>query len=124
MGPRSLACRTGYHRSEVNRLNSFPSLNRSIYHRHGSKSLSEAVSAINAPRRTAEYNSEYIAVTKLTNQYQKLGKSVCRIFASSELRLQIMLNARGPREIATNAFLKLCKLDVRAETEKWARKGQ
>jgi hypothetical protein len=36
---------------------------------------------------------------------------------------QIMLKAKSPTDIANNAFLKLCKLDVREETEKWARTG-
>ena len=35
-----------------------------------------------------------------------------------------MLKAKSPAEIASNAFLKLCKLDVRDETEKWARTGK
>jgi len=34
---------------------------------------------------------------------------------------QILLNAGHPREVANNAFLKLCRLDVNAETERWAR---
>ncbi|KAK8845538.1 hypothetical protein IAR55_006253 [Kwoniella newhampshirensis] len=33
----------------------------------------------------------------------------------------IMLNANSPNDMASNAFLKLCKLDVGAETVKWAR---
>ena len=32
-----------------------------------------------------------------------------------------MLDATHPREVAANAFLKLCRLDVNAETERWAR---
>ena len=32
-----------------------------------------------------------------------------------------MLNSDSAAEIASNAFLKLCKLDVRDETERWAR---
>jgi hypothetical protein len=35
-----------------------------------------------------------------------------------------MLRADGPADVAANAFLKLCKLDVRDETEKWARTGK
>jgi hypothetical protein len=35
--------------------------------------------------------------------------------------VEIMLNADHPREVAANAFLKLCRLDVNAETERWAR---
>lgn len=34
-----------------------------------------------------------------------------------------MLNAKGPRDVATNAYLKLCRLDVNGETERWARTG-
>ncbi|WWD22490.1 hypothetical protein CI109_106983 [Kwoniella shandongensis] len=60
--------------------------------RYGSKVFSEAVSGINAPRRTAEYNA-----------------------------WDIMLDAKSPGDMASNAFLKLCKLDVGAETAKWAR---
>nr|XP_031863515.1 uncharacterized protein CI109_000765 [Kwoniella shandongensis]KAA5530587.1 hypothetical protein CI109_000765 [Kwoniella shandongensis] len=63
--------------------------------RYGSKVFSEAVSGINAPRRTAEYN-----VPKAWD---------------------IMLDAKSPGDMASNAFLKLCKLDVGAETAKWAR---
>ena len=36
---------------------------------------------------------------------------------------QIMPQAQTPAAIASNAFLKLCKLDVGAETERWARTG-
>ncbi|RXK38730.1 hypothetical protein M231_04040 [Tremella mesenterica] len=64
-------------------------------HRHGAKTMSEAVASINAPRRTAEYN----------------GQAECQIF----------LNADKASDIATNAFLKLCKLDVNDETLRWAR---
>lgn len=32
-----------------------------------------------------------------------------------------MLSADSPAQVANNAFLKLCRLDVAAETEKWAR---
>jgi hypothetical protein len=37
------------------------------------------------------------------------------------LIIQIYLEAETPSQLATNAFLKLCKLDVSQETEKWAR---
>jgi len=61
----------------------------------GSKAFSDGVAGINAPRRTAEYN-----VPKAWDIY---------------------LDARTPSQLASNAFLKLCKLDVSQETEKWAR---
>lgn len=32
-----------------------------------------------------------------------------------------MLEADNPSYVAAHAYLKLCKLDVRDETEKWAR---
>jgi hypothetical protein len=35
-----------------------------------------------------------------------------------------MLDAEHPRQVASNAFLKLCRLDASAETEKWARTGK
>jgi hypothetical protein len=35
-----------------------------------------------------------------------------------------MLDADHPRQVASNAFLKLCRLDATAETEKWARTGK
>lgn len=63
----------------------------------GAKNVSDAVAGINAPRRTAEYN-------------------VPRAW-------EIMLEAERPSQIASNAFLKLCKLDVNQETERWARKA-
>ena len=34
-----------------------------------------------------------------------------------------MLQAKGPKDIANHAYLKLCKIDVKDETEKWARTG-
>ncbi|KAI9635701.1 uncharacterized protein MKK02DRAFT_24910 [Dioszegia hungarica] len=61
----------------------------------GSKNVSDAVAAVNAPRRTADYN-------------------VPRAW-------DIMLQAKGPKDIANHAYLKLCKIDVKDETEKWAR---
>ncbi|WWD09001.1 hypothetical protein V865_007116 [Kwoniella europaea PYCC6329] len=73
----------------------WPSELGTVFKRLGSKAFSEAVSGVNAPRRTAEYN-----VPKAWD---------------------IMLNARSPSELASNAFLKLCKLDVADETAKWAR---
>ncbi|CAD6575066.1 MAG: hypothetical protein TREMPRED_001293 [Tremellales sp. Tagirdzhanova-0007] len=66
-----------------------------VLKRFGTKSMSDAVACINAPRRTAEYD-----VPKAWDT---------------------MLMAKSPAEIASNAYLKLCKLDVRDETEKWAR---
>ncbi|WVR03621.1 hypothetical protein IAU60_000614 [Kwoniella sp. DSM 27419] len=73
----------------------WPSELGAAFKRLGSKSFSEAVSGVNAPRRTAEYN-----VPKAWD---------------------IMLNARSPSDMANNAFLKLCKIDVGEETAKWAR---
>jgi hypothetical protein len=35
-----------------------------------------------------------------------------------------MLQARHPKDIADHAYLKLCKIDVKEETEKWARTGK
>ncbi|KAK4685760.1 single-stranded-DNA-specific exonuclease, partial [Tremellales sp. Uapishka_1] len=73
----------------------WPSELGDVTKRVGAKSISDAVAGINAPRRTAEYN-----VPKAWG---------------------IILDAKSPSQIASNAFLKLCKLDVQAETEKWAR---
>ncbi|OCF45106.1 hypothetical protein I317_00907 [Kwoniella heveanensis CBS 569] len=73
----------------------WPSELGGVFRKLGSKSFSEAVSGINAPRRTAEYN-----VPKAWD---------------------IMLAARTPADMANNAFLKLCRLDVGDETAKWAR---
>jgi hypothetical protein len=36
-------------------------------------------------------------------------------------RKQILLAASEPKEVALNAWLKLCRLDVNDEIEKWAR---
>jgi hypothetical protein len=36
----------------------------------------------------------------------------------------IYLNAQSPDQVTRNAFLKLCKMDVAAETERWARTGK
>ncbi|WRT63865.1 uncharacterized protein IL334_000790 [Kwoniella shivajii] len=73
----------------------WPSELGSVFKKLGSKSFSEAVSGVNAPRRTAEYN-----VPKAWD---------------------IMLNSKTPWDLASNAFLKLCKMDVGDETAKWAR---
>ncbi|WWC85785.1 uncharacterized protein L201_000652 [Kwoniella dendrophila CBS 6074] len=73
----------------------WPSELGTTFKRLGSKAFSEAVSGVNAPRRTAEYN-----VPKAWD---------------------IMLKASNPTDLASNAFLKLCKLDVGDETTKWAR---
>ncbi|KAI5453465.1 hypothetical protein NCC49_005940 [Naganishia albida] len=62
---------------------------------YGSKVIADAVGAINAPRRTAEYN-----VKKAWD---------------------ILIAANNPREVANNAWLKLCRLDVNEEIEKWGR---
>ena len=35
--------------------------------------------------------------------------------------LKIMLAASSASQVANNAFLKLCRMDVASETEKWAR---
>jgi len=77
--------------------------------RCGSKLLSDAVSAVNAPRRTAEYNGKLFRPI-YGPPYNAVPKA-----------WQIMLDADHPRQIASNAFLKLCRLDASAETEKWAR---
>ncbi|KAL7420743.1 hypothetical protein Q5752_004695 [Cryptotrichosporon argae] len=61
----------------------------------GSKVFSDAVACVNSPRRTAEYN-----VPKAWDIY---------------------LGAAEPRQLASNAFFQLCKMDVRDETERWAR---
>jgi hypothetical protein len=37
---------------------------------------------------------------------------------------QILLAAKEPKQVASNAFLKLCRLDVNDEIEKWARSGR
>ncbi|KAG7529431.1 hypothetical protein FFLO_05659 [Filobasidium floriforme] len=63
--------------------------------RYGGKTIADAVGAVNAPRRTAEYN-----VKKAWD---------------------ILLAASEPKEVALNAWLKLCRLDVNDEIEKWAR---
>ncbi|ORX34770.1 hypothetical protein BD324DRAFT_634900 [Kockovaella imperatae] len=63
--------------------------------RLGSKALADSVAAINAPRRTAEYD------------VPKAWK--------------ILLEANTPQAVASHAYLKLCKLDVGDETQKWAR---
>lgn len=34
---------------------------------------------------------------------------------------QIMLEANSASQVASNAFLKLCRMDVSQETERWAR---
>ncbi|ORY34226.1 DHH phosphoesterase [Naematelia encephala] len=61
----------------------------------GAKNVSDAVASINAPRRTADYN-----VPKAWDIY---------------------LHASHPSEVSRNAFFKLCRLEVKAETERWAR---
>lgn len=40
---------------------------------------------------------------------------------SSNSYIQIYIAAKEPREVALNAWLKLCRLDVNDEIEKWAR---
>jgi hypothetical protein len=44
-----------------------------------------------------------------------------RLTTFSNITFQILLAASTPKEVALNAWLKLCRLDVNDEIEKWAR---
>lgn len=50
-----------------------------------------------------------------------MGRESLRLAIRLSAYRQIMLHADSAGQVANNAFLKLCRLDVSQETEKWAR---